>query len=51
VVTNSLGQSGGPFMSSVPSSPAGWGSYAYTSSASGTFTISNSGDSTTVSLP
>jgi type II secretion system protein G len=51
VVTNSLGQSVGPFMSSVPSGPAGWGSYAYTSSASGTFTISNSGDSTTVSLP
>jgi general secretion pathway protein G len=51
VVTNSLGQPGGPFMSSVPSGPAGWGSYAYTSSASGTFTISNSGDGTTVSLP
>jgi len=51
VVTNSLGQAGGPFMSSVPSGPAGWGTYAYSSPASGTFTISNSGDSTSVSVP
>jgi type II secretion system protein G len=51
VVTNTLGQPGGPFLASVPSGPAGWGSYAYTSSASGTFTISNSGDGTNVSLP
>jgi len=51
VVTNALGQAGGPFMASVPSGPAGWGTYAYTSTASGTFTISNSGDSTSVSVP
>ncbi|HKC06748.1 MAG TPA: prepilin-type N-terminal cleavage/methylation domain-containing protein [Methylomirabilota bacterium] len=51
VVTNTLGQAGGPFMASVPSGPAGWGAYAYTSTASGTFTISNSGDSTSVSVP
>ena len=51
VVTNSLGQAGGPFMSSVPSGPAGWGAYAYTATASGTFTITNSGDSTSVSVP
>jgi hypothetical protein len=51
VVTNTLGQAGGPFMASVPSGPAGWGTYAYTSTASGTFTISNSGDSTSVSVP
>jgi type IV pilus assembly protein PilA len=51
VVTNTQGQAGGPFMSSVPSGPAGWGTYAYSSTASGTFTISNSGDSTTVSVP
>src|ERR1700737_1615179 len=51
VVTNSLGQAGGPFMASVPSGPAGWGAYGYTSTASGTFTITNSGDGTTVSLP
>jgi type IV pilus assembly protein PilA len=51
VVTNALGQPGGPFLASVPSGPAGWGTYAYTSTASGTFTITNSGDSTSVSVP
>ncbi len=51
VVTNSLGQAGGPFMSSVPAGPAGWGTYAYASTVSGTFTITNSGDSTSVSVP
>ncbi len=51
VVTNSLGQAGGPFMARVPSGPAGWAAYTYASTTSGTFTISNSGDSTTVSLP
>jgi type IV pilus assembly protein PilA len=51
VVTNAMGQAGGPFMASVPSGPSGWGAYAYTSTASGVFTVSNSGDGTTVSLP
>jgi type II secretion system protein G len=51
VVTNSLGQAGGPFMASVPSGPAGWGTYGYASSTTGTFTITNSGDATSVSLP
>ena len=51
VVTNTQGQAGGPFMSSVPSGPAGWGTYAYSSTASGTFSITNSGDSTSVSVP
>ena len=50
-LTNSQGQAGGPFMASVPAGPAGWGAYGYSSTASGTFTITNSGDSTTVSLP
>ena len=51
-VTNSLGQMGGPFMASIPSGPAGWGSYNYAPVATaGTFTISNSGDGTSVSLP
>ena len=49
--TNGLGQSAGPFMPSTPAPPAGWGSYAYSSTAAGTFTISTTGDSTTVSLP
>src|SRR3982074_587464 len=42
VVTNSLGQAGGPFMASVPSGPAGWGTYGYASSTTGHFTITNS---------
>jgi len=51
VATNSLGQTAGPFMPSTPAAPAGWSSYAYASGASGTFTISTSGDGTTVSVP
>jgi type II secretion system protein G len=51
VVTNAQGQAGGPFMASVPTGPSGWGAYTYTSTASGVFTVSNSGDGTTVSLP
>jgi hypothetical protein len=43
---------GGPFMASVPAGPSGWSSYTYTPVVSaGTFTISNSGDGTSVSLP
>ena len=50
-VTNSLGQTAGPFMASTPAPPAGWAAYGYSSTAAGTFTISSAGDSTTVSLP
>jgi len=50
VVTNPQGQSGGPFISTVPPGPDGWGPYGYTSTALGTFTISNSGDGTSVSV-
>jgi type II secretion system protein G len=52
---NGLGQSAGPFMASVPSAPPGgspaWGAYAYTSSTAGTFSITASGDGTTVTVP
>jgi type II secretion system protein G len=52
VVTNSTGQIAGPFMATIPGGPAGWGTYVYTPVASaGTFTVTNSGDSTTVSVP
>jgi type IV pilus assembly protein PilA len=53
VATNNLGQTAGPFMANVPPPPAGWSSpYAYTASTgTGTFNISATGDSTTVSLP
>ncbi len=50
--TNSLGQMGGPFMASVPSGPAGWTTYVYTPVVTaGTFTITNAGDATSVSIP
>ena len=53
--TNAQGQSAGPFMPSTPAPPSGgnpaWGSYGYTSNANGTFTVSASGDGTTISLP
>ena len=50
--TNAQNQVAGPFMASIPSGPTGWGSYAYTPVATaGTFTITNSGDSTSVSVP
>ena len=51
VATNGLGQTAGPFMASTPAPPAGWSAYSYSSTAAGTFTISASGDSSTVSLP
>ncbi len=50
-VSNSAGQWAGPFMASVPAAPATWSAYAYASSTAGTFTISSSGDGTSVSLP
>src|SRR5713226_2602660 len=50
---NGLGQSAGPFMSSVPAPPSSWSAYAYTSSTAGTFSITSSsaGDATTVTVP
>jgi len=53
--TNAQGQVAGPFMPSTPTPPSGgnpaWSSYGYTSTASGTFTVSTSGDGTTISFP
>lgn len=52
IVTNAQGQTAGPFMATVPTPPSGWSAYAYTSNtASGAFTISSSGDATTISMP
>jgi type IV pilus assembly protein PilA len=52
VATNALGQTAGPFMASVPTGPTGWGNYAYSANtAAGTFSITNSGDSTSVRFP
>src|SRR5436190_21963890 len=51
-VTNGQGQVAGPFMSTVPNPPSGWAAYTLTAdTTTGVFTISSSGDSTTVSLP
>lgn len=48
---NGYGQTVGPFLPSVPTPPAGWTAYLYTSASNNTFTITASGDGTTVSLP
>ena len=51
-VSNPQGQWAGPFMASVPAQPSGWSAYTYTAStAAGTFSITSSGDSTTVTVP
>jgi type IV pilus assembly protein PilA len=50
-VTNGQGQSAGPFLASVPTAPAGWSAYGYTTAASGVFSITSSGDSTSVTVP
>ena len=54
--TNRLNWSAGPFMPSLPNPPRGgspaWsGAYTYTSSTAGTFSITASGDGTTITVP
>ena len=52
IATNAQGQRAGPFMSTVPAPPSGWAAYAYTPNASaGTYTITSTGDGTTVTSP
>ena len=52
---NGLLQSAGPFMANVPVPPPGgtpaWGAYTYASSTAGTFSISATGDGTTITVP
>ena len=55
-VANGAGQSAGPFMGSVPTPPGGgsptWGAaYTFTANANGTFSLTASGDSTTITVP
>ena len=54
-VVNSFGQSAGPFVMSIPAPPPGgtpaWTPYAYSVNAIGTFSISASGDGTTIVVP
>jgi len=49
--TNLLGDVSGPFMASTPAPPAGWSAYAYSSTSEGVFSITTSGDGTTVRRP
>jgi Tfp pilus assembly protein PilE len=55
--TNGLNQSAGPFVTFIPMAPSGgtpaWGAvYTYTpNAAAGTFSISASGDGTTITVP
>jgi len=52
---NGLNQSAGPFMGSIPAPPPGgapaWGAYGYASSTAGTFSITATGDGTTITVP
>jgi len=54
-VTNRLNWSAGPFMPLVPMPSSGgtppWGAYTYTSSTAGTFSLTASGDGTTITVP
>jgi prepilin-type N-terminal cleavage/methylation domain-containing protein len=54
--TNGLGQVAGPFLARVPTPPPGgspaWsGTYTYTSSTTGTFSVTANGDGTTITVP
>ena len=50
--TNAQNQVAGPFLAAVPTAPSGWSAYAYAAdTAVGVFTISATGDSTTVTVP
>jgi type II secretion system protein G len=53
---NGLGQLAGPFMARIPTPPPGgapaWtATYSYTSSSTGTFSVTANGDSTTITYP
>jgi len=49
VVVN--GVSAGPFITPLPTPPTGWGAYTYATAANGSFSITTTGDGTTVSVP
>jgi type II secretion system protein G len=55
VATNAQGQTAGPFMATLPTSPSGWTpstGYVYSfSTAAGTYNLSGFGDGATVTLP
>ena|SRR5688572_172604 len=49
VVANGI--SAGPFINPIPSPPTGWGAYTYATAAGGSFSITTTGDSATVTVP
>ncbi|HEX3178042.1 MAG TPA: prepilin-type N-terminal cleavage/methylation domain-containing protein [Methylomirabilota bacterium] len=50
--TNGQNQVAGPFLASVPAAPTGWSAYSYSAdTVTGVFTISATGDATTVRVP
>lgn len=52
VATNTQGHRAGPFVSAVPTPPGGWAAYTYAPNVSaGTYTITSSGDGTSVVYP
>ena len=51
VATTVGGITAGPFINPIPTQPAGWAAYNYATGANGTFTISSTGDSATVTVP
>ena len=51
VATTVGGITAGPFVSPIPTPPAGWGAYTYASVAGGTFSITTTGDGATVTVP
>jgi type II secretion system protein G len=52
VVTNAQNQQAGPFLASTVAAPSGWSAYSYSADTStGVFTISATGDNTTVRVP
>jgi prepilin-type N-terminal cleavage/methylation domain-containing protein len=51
VTVTAGGVTAGPFINPIPNPPAGWGAYTYASAAGGTFSITTSGDSSSVTVP
>jgi prepilin-type N-terminal cleavage/methylation domain-containing protein len=51
VTVTANGVTAGPFINPIPTPPTGWGAYTYASAAGGTFSITTSGDSTSVTVP
>ena len=49
-VNNAQGQSAGPFLGKLPDPPSAWSAYTYTK-AGETFSITSSGDSTSITVP